>query len=71
MDTFTLVLIVGGALLVVSMVVHEVRTRRKAGRLISQQASMDDHGVNTARFFNSTNVHGGVPGGIDGGGGAI
>lgn len=63
MDTFTIVLIVGGVLLVVGMVVHELRTRRKAGRVISQQAPMDDHSVNTARLLNTTNVHNGLPGG--------
>ena len=54
---FTIVLIVLAAVFVIAVLVHEVRTWRKPGRQISQQASMDSDQTNTAHLTHHTNIH--------------
>lgn len=67
MDTFTIILIVLGAALVVAVVVSQVRGRR-GGHHISQNASMDSDNNNVARYTSTTNIHNhdgfGTPGGL-------
>jgi hypothetical protein len=50
--------IAAGALLVVALVVHEVRSWRKPGRSIGLNAPMDSDAVNQARLAQGTNPHG-------------
>jgi hypothetical protein len=69
MDTFTIVLIVLGAALVVTVAVHQVRGWRRPGHHISQNAPMDGDSTNTARYVSGTNIHdrnsqGGISGGL-------
>jgi len=69
MDTFTIVLIVLAAVLVVTVVVSQVRGRRRAGHHIAQNAAMDGNANNAARYTSETNIHdrngfGGVGGGL-------
>lgn len=54
---FTTILIVVGALSVVVLVVHEIRSWRKPGHHISQNAPMDDDHVNRAQLSQETNIH--------------
>jgi hypothetical protein len=66
---FTIVLIVLAAIVVIVVAVHEVRSWRKPGRHIGQNASMDSGQTNTARLTQQTNIHdsnpfGGTPGSI-------
>lgn len=68
MDTFTIVLIVLGAALVLAVVVSQVRGRR-GGHHISQNAPMDGNDSNAARHTARTNIHnhndfGGTAGGL-------
>jgi hypothetical protein len=67
MDTFTIILIVVGAALVVTVAVHEIRRWKRPGHHISQNAPMDGHDNNMARHTARTNIHnhndfGGTPG---------
>jgi FtsZ-interacting cell division protein ZipA len=67
MDTFTIILIVVGAALVVAVVVSQIRGRRRSGHHIAQSAPMDSN--NTARYVSDTNIHdrsgfGGSTGGL-------
>ena len=69
MDTFTIVLIALAAVLVVTVVVAQVRGRRRPGHHISQNAPMDGNDNNAARYTANTNIHdrngfGGVGGGL-------
>jgi len=66
MDTFTIVLIVLGAALVIAVIVAEVRGRR-GGHHISQNAATDSNSNNVAKHTAHTNIHnhndfGGTPG---------
>lgn len=54
---FTTILIAVGALSVVVLVVHEIRSWRKPGQHISQNASMNDDHVNKAHLTQDLNVH--------------
>jgi hypothetical protein len=68
MDPFTIVLIVLGAALVVTVVILEVRGRRRPGHHISLNAPMESPNVGTAHLMNQTNIHnGGDFGGTSGG----
>jgi len=69
MDTFTIILIVVGAALVVTIAVHEIRRWNRPGHHISQNAPMDSNNNNTARYVSDTNIHdrsgfGGSTGGL-------
>ena len=68
MDTFTIILIVVGAALVVTIAVHEIRRWNRPGHHISQNASMDSNDNNIARYTSTTNIHDGGNGFISGGG---
>jgi preprotein translocase subunit SecG len=66
MDTFTIILIVLGAVLVIAVIVSQVRGRR-GGHHISQNASMGGTSNNIANHTAQTNIHnhndfGGTPG---------
>ncbi|GAA4705580.1 hypothetical protein [Nocardioides conyzicola] len=68
MDTFTIVLIVLGAALVVGIVVSQVRGRRSRHH-IAQNAPMDSNDNNSAHYMSRTNIHngndfGGTAGGL-------
>ena len=67
MDTFTIVLIVLGAALVLAVVISQVRGRR-ASHHIAQNAPMDSNDNNIARYTSTTNIHNGGNGFISGGG---
>lgn len=54
---FTVTLIALGALSLVVLVVHEIRSWRKPGQHISQNAPMGDDHVNKAHLIQDTNVH--------------
>jgi len=69
MDTFTIVLIVLGIALAITVVLSQVRGRRRAGHHIAQNAPMDGDDGNTARYTSRTNIHnhndfGGTAGGL-------
>lgn len=68
MDTFTIILIVVGVALVVTVAVHEIRHWKRPGHHISQNASMDSDNNNIARYTSTTNIHNGGNG-FDAGGG--
>jgi hypothetical protein len=59
MDTFTIILIVLGAALLVTVVVHEIRRWNKPGHHITQNAAMDSSQNNRARLTSDTNIHSG------------
>jgi hypothetical protein len=59
MDTFTIILIVVGAALVVAIAVHEIRGWNRPGRHISQNAPMDSNANNSARLTSGTTHHSG------------
>jgi hypothetical protein len=66
MDTFTIVLIVLGAALVLAVVISQVRGRR-ASHHIGQNAATDSDSNNLAKHTARTNIHnhndfGGTPG---------
>lgn len=66
---FTTVLIALAALVLVAVVVHEIRSWRRPGHHIAQNAPMDDTGVGHAHLLNHSNIHnpsdfGGMPGGV-------
>ena len=68
MDTFTIVLIVLGAALVLAVVISQLRARHTR-RHISQNASMDSNDNNSAHYTSRTNIHngndfGGTAGGL-------
>ena len=54
---FTIILISLGATIVVGTVVNEIRTWRKPGHSISQQAPSDNDQVNMVRLIQETNIH--------------
>lgn len=58
---FTIVLIAVAAVFVIAVVVHEVRTWRKPGHHISQQAPTDNAHNNTAHLTHHTNIHNDKP----------
>jgi len=58
MDTFTIVLIVLGAALVLAVVISQVRGRR-ASHHIAQNAPMDSNDNNSANYTSRTNIHNG------------
>jgi len=61
---FTWVLAGLAALLVATVVVHEIRSWRRPGRQIGQNAPMDDDRVNNARFTSGVANDFGRLGGI-------
>ena len=65
--TWSLIVLAGIALLVI--VFHEVRTWRKPGKLIGQNAAMDSDGVNSARLQH--NISTTRPGGNNLGSGGV
>ena len=58
MDTFTIVLIVLGAALVLAVVISQVRGRRTSHH-IAQNAPMDSNDNNSANYTSRTNIHNG------------
>lgn len=58
---FTYLLIAIAVVLVVAVVVHEVRSWRRPGKQISQNAPMDSEANNHARLIQGTNIHNNGP----------
>lgn len=69
MDTFTIILIVLGAALLVTVVIHEIRRWNRPGKHITLNAPMDSSANNRAHLTADTNIHsdngfGGSSGGL-------
>jgi FtsZ-interacting cell division protein ZipA len=65
---FTYILIAVAAIVVVAVVVHEIRSWRRPGKQIAQNAPMDSNANNHARLIQGTNIHSSGPFDSSGGG---